>query len=80
MMQRRVYLIFLFNVRLLNDDVQDFDTRWDQALLSASKVPTEMVLGGLYKSLLQDSVQLQTTVAMNEQKLFATTKSRTIPN
>ena len=22
----------LFNIRLQNDDVQDFDTRWDQAL------------------------------------------------
>ena len=48
----------LFNIRLQNDDVQDFDVRWDQALLSASETPTEMVLEGLYKSKLQDSVQL----------------------
>ena len=34
----------LFNIRLRNDDVQDFDGRWDRALLSAT---TEMVLGGL---------------------------------
>ena len=27
----------LFNVRLQSDDVQDFDTRWDQALLPAKK-------------------------------------------
>ena len=40
----------LFYVRLQNDDVQDFDTRWDQALLTASEVPTEIVLEGLYKS------------------------------
>ena len=33
-----------FNIRLRNDDVQDFDGRWDRALLSAT---TEMVLGGL---------------------------------
>ena len=26
----------LFNVRLENDDIQDFDLRWEQALLSAS--------------------------------------------
>ena len=58
----------LFNVRLQNDDVQDFDTRWDQALLSASEVPTEMVLEGLYKSKLQDSVQRQTTLAMYEKE------------
>ena len=27
----------LFTVSLQNDDVQDFDVRWDQALLSASE-------------------------------------------
>ena len=49
----------LFGVRLRNDDVQDFDVRWDQALLSASEIPTDVVLEGLYKSKLLDSVQLQ---------------------
>ena len=29
----------VFNFRLQNDDVQDFDVRWDRALLSASDVP-----------------------------------------
>ena len=43
-----------------NDDVQDFETRWDQALLSACEKPTEMVLEGFFKSKLHDSVQLQT--------------------
>ena len=50
--------------RLQNDDDQDFDTRWDQALLSASETPAEMGLEGLYKSELQDSVQPQTVLAM----------------
>ena len=59
----------LFNVRLQHDDVQDFDTRWDQALLSASEIPTEMVLEGLYKSKLQDSVQLQIVLALYEQEI-----------
>ena len=31
----------LFNIRLQNDDDQDFDVRWDQALLSASETLTE---------------------------------------
>ena len=53
-------LLDLFNIRLQNDDVQDFDTRWDQALFTASELPTESVLEGLCKSKLQDSVQLQT--------------------
>ena len=54
----------LFYLHLQDDDVQDFDTRWDQALLAASEIPTEMVLEGLYKSKLQDSVQLQTVLAL----------------
>ena len=60
----------LFDVRLHNDDVQDFDTSWDQALLSSSESPAEMVLEGLYQSKLQESVHLQTTLAMYEQELI----------
>ena len=60
----------LFNVRLQDDDVQNFNTRWAQALLSASEVPSEMVPEGLYMSKLQDSVQLQTTWAMYEQEII----------
>ena len=50
----------LFNIRSQNDDVQDFDVRLDQALLSASEMPSVLILEGLYKSKLQDSVRLQT--------------------
>ena len=38
----------LFSIRSQNDDVQDFDVRWDQALLSANETPTEMILEGLF--------------------------------
>ena len=59
----------IFNLRLQNDDVQDFDTRWDQALLSASEVPTENGPGRfVYMSKLQDSGQLQTTLALYDQE------------
>ena len=44
-----------FRKRLQNDDVQDFDVRWGQALLSASHMPSDMILEGLSKSKLQDS-------------------------
>ena len=50
-------LFDLFNRRLQIDDVQDFDTRCDRSLQAASEIPTEMVLEGLYKSNLLDSVQ-----------------------
>ena len=61
-------LLELLNIRLQNDDVEDFDTRWYQALLAASEIPTEMVLEGLFKSKLHDSVQLQTVLAFFEQE------------
>ena len=55
-------------MRLRNDDVQDFETRWDQALFSAIEIPTELILDGFYKSKLQESVQLQPALAMCEQE------------
>ena len=58
----------LLKKRLHNDDVQDLDTRWDQALLSAIEIPTELILDGFYKSKLQESVQLQPALAMCEQE------------
>ena len=58
----------LFNIRLQNDGVQDFDVRWDPALLSANDMPSDVILEGLYKSKLQDSVQLQTALALFDQE------------
>ena len=40
----------LFKFCFQNDDVQDFDARWDQFLLVASKLPLENVPGGLQES------------------------------
>ena len=61
-------LSHLLNIRLQNDDVQDFDVRWGQALLSASETPSDGILEGLYQSKLQDSVQLQTVLALYDQE------------
>ena len=47
----------LFTIRLQNDDVQDFDVRWDQAPLRAREIHTDVILEGLYKSKLQNSAQ-----------------------
>ena len=57
----------LFAVSLQNDDVQDFDVRWDHALLTVSEMPSPATLEGLYKSNLQNSVQLQTVLALFDQ-------------
>ena len=57
----------MFSLRLQNDDSHDFDVRWEQALLSASDMPSDVILEGLYKSKLQDSVYLQTVLALYDQ-------------
>ena len=43
-------LSYLFGLCLHDDDVQDFDTRWDEAQSAAREIPTENVLEGVYKS------------------------------
>ena len=54
-------LSIFFALSLQNDDVQDFDVRWDQALQSASDVPSDVILEGLYMALYD-----QKTVRSNE--------------
>ena len=57
----------LFNIKLENDDIQDFDWRWEQALLLTSDPPLDKVLEGLYVSKLQESSQGQTIMALYNQ-------------
>ena len=59
----------LFNLSLHGSDIQDQDTRWDQALLSASEIPRENVLESLYKMKRRDSVQLQSVLAKDDQEI-----------
>ena len=39
----------LFTVVLRNDDIQEFDPKWDGILLSMTQIPSDDVLEGLYK-------------------------------
>ena len=50
----------LFSNPLHGDDMQDFDTRWDQALLSTSELPKDSILESLYKMRIPESDQLRT--------------------
>ena len=59
----------LFTMTLQNDDVKDFDARWDHALSSVSEMPSDPILEGLYKSKLQNSVQLRTVMALYDQEV-----------
>ena len=39
----------LFSVTLHDDNIQEFDTRYDEVLLSMSKIPSDDILESLYK-------------------------------
>ena len=58
-----------FAFSLLNDEVQDFDVRSSHALLSVSEMPSDMILEVLYKSKVQNSVQLQTVLALYDREM-----------
>ena len=47
----------LFTITLRKNDVQEFDTRWDEILSSMSKIPTNDVLESLYDLRLCESDQ-----------------------
>ena len=52
----------LFSVTLRNDNVQEFDTRWDDALLSMTKIPSDDILESLYTLGMRESEQSKTVL------------------
>ena len=44
-----------FSVTLRDDNVQEFDARWDEVLLSMSKIPSDDVLESLYNLRIRES-------------------------
>ena len=59
----------LFSVTLPDDNVQEFDTRWDEVLLSLSNIPSDEVLENLYKLRIRLSAQLKTVLDMYDMKI-----------
>ena len=52
----------LFTVILRNDDIQEFDSKWDGILLSMTKLPHDDILEGLYKLRRRESEKLKTVL------------------
>ena len=59
----------LFSVILHDDNVQDFDSRWDEVLLSMSKIPSNDILESLYKLRIRESAQLKTVLDLYDMKI-----------
>ena len=61
--------IGLFSITLRTDDVQEFDTRWDEILLSMTKIPTDDFLESLYKLRTRESDQLKTVLELYDMEI-----------
>ena len=59
----------LFSVTLHDDNIMEFDTRWDEVLLSMSKIPADDILESLYKSRIRESVQLKTVLDLYDMEI-----------
>ena len=54
----------LFTISLRNDDIQEFDSKWDGILLSMTKIPPDGILEGLYKLRIREFEKLKTVLEL----------------
>ena len=54
----------LFTIGLRNDDMQEFDSKWNGILLSVTKIPPDDILEGLYKLRIRESEKLKTILEL----------------
>ena len=54
----------LLTISLRNDDIQEFDSKWDGILLSMTKIPPDDILEGLYKLRIRESKKLKTVLEL----------------
>ena len=52
----------LFTISLRNDDIQEFDSKWDGILLSMTQIPSHDILEGLYNLRVRESEKLKTVL------------------
>ena len=58
----------LFTIRLWNDDIQEFDSKWDGILMSMTKIAPDDILAGLYKLRIRESEKLKTILELYDLK------------
>ena len=54
----------LFTVALRHDKIQEFDTKWDDILLSMTHIPSDDILENLYKLRIREFQKLQTVLEL----------------
>ena len=59
----------LFSVTLRDDNIQEFDTRWDGVLPSMSKFPSDDIFESLYKLRILESAYLKTVLELYDMEI-----------
>ena len=59
----------LFSVTLCDDNIQEFDTRWDEVLLSMLKIQSDDILERLNKLRIHESAQLNTALELYDMEI-----------
>ena len=67
----------LFSVILHDDNIQEFDTMWEEVLLSMTKIPSDDILEGLYTLRIRESDQLKNVLELYDMEIHQKTS---IPN
>ena len=55
----RIFPTYLLTSVVRNDDIQEFDSKWDGILSSMTKIPSDDILEGLYKLRIRESEKLK---------------------
>ena len=55
----------LFTIVLRNDDTQEFDSKWDEILLSMTQIPSDDILEGLYRFRIRESEKLKSVLELH---------------
>ena len=67
----------LLSVAFRDDNIQEFDTRWDEVLLSMSKIPSDEILESLYKLRRRESDQFKTVLELYDMEIH---QNVSVPN
>ena len=59
----------LFTVVLRSDDIQEFDSKWDEILLSMTQIPSDDILASLYKFRIRESEKLKTVLELYKMEI-----------
>ena len=54
----------LFTIGLRHDDIQEFNSKWDEILLSMTQIPPDDILESLYKLRIRESEKLKTVLEL----------------